>query len=184
MTVTKQKLDKMLRVKCVGCGGCCTHSIVPVTDSDIKRLMRRTGKSADELVRFYDTTDVEFDQEDPHWIEMDYGKRTIALKKKNGKCRFLDDNNRCTVYTDRPATCRTFPLAIDLDQKGNFASITLNRIIKQSYPYGAKQPVQKIKLAAQMEEREDERFYNKIDKWNKMNKRPSKQAFLKFLNLA
>ncbi len=33
---------------------------------------------------------------------------TIA-QKMNGKCLFLDKENRCTVYEKRPRVCREFP---------------------------------------------------------------------------
>lgn len=179
----QMKLNKLLKVECQGCGGCCTKTLVPVTDSDIKRLVKRTGKSADEIVRLYDSTDVSYDAESDGWIRMKYGKRFLGLKKKNGKCQFLDENNRCQVYEDRPATCRTFPLQIHLDENDKITNVSLNRIIKSSYPLGEKQPINRILTYAKMEEKEDQQFYNKVQSWNSNAANGGKKEFLKFLGV-
>jgi|GEM_PF-2370780 len=36
----------------------------------------------------------------------------------DGKCQFLGDDNRCTIYEDRPAACRAFECAPALDAHG------------------------------------------------------------------
>jgi len=178
-----EKLNKMLRIKCTGCGGCCTSSIVPVTDADVLRIMKRTGKTAQEIIRFYDSTEIDYDTDSPSWIKMNYGKRIMGLKKKQARCQFLDDNSRCTIYTDRPATCRTFPLQVARDDNGRISNITLNRIIKDRYPFGAKNSYPQFIRHANMEENEDEFYSQRVSQWNKKSSRPTKSVFLKFLKL-
>lgn len=179
-------IDKWLRAKCVGCGGCCTHSVVPVTDSDVKRIMKFTGLEANDVVRFIDQSEVEEDDNKDVWIDFSYGKRFMVLKRAKDRCKFLDDNNRCTVYEARPMTCRTFPLQVYLnDDETAIKNITLNRMIKQTYPLADK-PTKSREQAFKetvKEDREDEKFLKKIAKWNKQKKKGKKKKFLKFLGL-
>lgn len=178
-----KNIERLLRTKCEGCGGCCSKPVVPVTDADVKRLAKRTGKKARDIVRLYDSSDFDYDTDAPLWLKMNYGKRALGLKKKQEKCIFLDGNNRCSVYEDRPATCRTFPLQIDINECGDIGHISLNRIIKKKYPLGKKQPISKIKKHALMEENEDQNYYEKIENWNEKISREGKDHFLKFLGL-
>lgn len=44
-------------------------------------------------------------------VRIDDGRRTIAervLPYRDGRCVFLGDDDRCTVYDDRPMNCRRF----------------------------------------------------------------------------
>ena len=34
-----------------------------------------------------------------------------VLPYRDGRCQFLDDDDRCTIYEDRPANCRKFECA-------------------------------------------------------------------------
>jgi Fe-S-cluster containining protein len=48
------------------------------------------------------------------WIQR-YSPKTqiFVLQQKNGTdCIFLDENRRCTVYSDRPQVCRSFPRSV------------------------------------------------------------------------
>ena len=41
----------------------------------------------------------------------------IQLKNLNGRCVFLGEDNYCSIYEDRPAGCRFYPLIWDLDEE-------------------------------------------------------------------
>lgn len=187
MTKKSKTIDKWLKAKCMGCGGCCTHSVVPITDADVKRIMKHTGLPADKIVRFIDQSEVEKDDQDESWVHLSYGKRVMVLQRANDRCKFLDDDNRCTVYTARPMTCRTFPLQVYLnDDNTAIENITLNRMIKKTYPLAkenTKSKEQAFKETLQ-EDRQDEKFFAKIEKWNALPKKGKKDDFLKFLGLA
>ncbi len=179
-------MDKWLKTRCVGCGRCCTETIVPVTDADVKRLMKHTGKKATEVVRFFGPDDVEWADGDESWIHTTDGNRFLALIKSQNRCQFLDDANRCTVYDARPMTCRTFPLQIHLNEtQTKIENITLNRIVKTKYPISDK-PTKTKALAFEQclaEDNEDERFRKKIKAWNKAKRQGGLNAFLKFVGL-
>jgi hypothetical protein len=40
-----------------------------------------------------------------------------TLKNRNGRCVFLDDAGRCTVYSIRPEGCRLYPVIFDVDDE-------------------------------------------------------------------
>ena len=109
----------------------------------------------------------------------------MALRKAKKRCIFLDDENRCTVYESRPMTCRTFPLQIHLDEDEKIEKIELNRIIKKKYPIGKKgKPWKEAEKQARKEDREDETYFDKVDRWNEGEYSGGKSEFLKFLGLS
>lgn len=68
------------------CGLCCSYQVT-LTPSDRKRL----GGAGRESF----------------WEATDDGR--AVLRREGGFCRFLDHNQRCTAYEDRPAQCRAYP---------------------------------------------------------------------------
>jgi Fe-S-cluster containining protein len=41
-----------------------------------------------------------------------------VLPYVNGRCRFLGDDDRCTIYDDRPVSCRIFQCVSDFNRDG------------------------------------------------------------------
>ncbi len=72
---------------CIRCGKCCSELDVPVTYEEELRF-RRFGKV---LFR---------------------KKVGVYLRKVNGRCIFLDENNVCRIYPIRPEACRRYPFYI------------------------------------------------------------------------
>ena len=174
----------LLWLAVVGCGRCCSEPVVPVTDADVRRLVKKSGKSADEIVRFYDITEIDFESDADAWVRFAYGKRAMGLKKKKNRCQFLDDNKRCTVYEARPATCRTFPLAIETNDAGTkLEDLSLNTIMKRKYPTGPKKTIKQVLEDANREDIEDADYFERIERWNKKGNHGGKMDFLKFLRL-
>jgi len=86
-----------LRFHCTQCGNCCTGApgVVWVTDEELAKLAELLGQPIDEL-RQQHTRRVE--------------GRVSLTERKNGDCTFFDpESRRCTVYSARPAQCRTWP---------------------------------------------------------------------------
>lgn len=86
-----------LRFSCVGCGSCCTGEpgVVTFTDAERDAMAEHLGMSAEDFDREY--------------VWRRYGPR--SLREKGGyDCVMFDrDARRCTIYSVRPAQCRTFP---------------------------------------------------------------------------
>jgi Fe-S-cluster containining protein len=86
---------------CSKCPGyCCSYPVIPVTNTDIKRLAAFHELSEDEARK--------------RFTKSAHGEKTV-LRRKNDEhfgriCRFFDsEHRRCTVYKARPSICRAFP---------------------------------------------------------------------------
>jgi Fe-S-cluster containining protein len=53
---------------------------------------------------------------------IDAGTAGIVIEKVlpyvNGRCQFLGDDDRCTIYEDRPQACRTFGCVTEFNRDG------------------------------------------------------------------
>ncbi len=97
--------------QCQQCGACCRGeekaSCVIVSPPEIDRIIEATGLERSKIVVPY-----------PEYIESDEGRRFTfewCLKNEDGKCIFLAEDGRCTIYSARPWICRTYPFALDGD---------------------------------------------------------------------
>ncbi|HEY6560508.1 MAG TPA: YkgJ family cysteine cluster protein [Polyangiaceae bacterium] len=106
------------RFRCTECGDCCRRHRVPITASDMARLVRATGLPARALVDWLSPDDVDMSGEPESFVLLPAGRRLPVLahvapagESRESTCRFLD-TNRCTVYAARPACCRSFPLEL------------------------------------------------------------------------
>ncbi len=83
-------------MNCSNCGVCCTETEMLLSKKDIKRLEKK-GFSQNQFINL--------------------DKQGYAvLKNRDGYCFFYDRKNRlCSVYADRPAGCRVYPVIVDED---------------------------------------------------------------------
>ncbi len=81
-------------MNCSNCGVCCTETEMLLSKKDVKRLEKK-GFSQDQFVK--------------------YGKRGyLTLKNRDGYCFFYNlKKSQCSVYVDRPAGCRVYPVILD-----------------------------------------------------------------------
>lgn len=79
-------------INCLDCGNCCKHLGPRLGPSDVKRLCKVIGHN-EKL--FYDLHLREDEDED------------LVFKKM--PCMFLEADNTCNVYKDRPRACADFP---------------------------------------------------------------------------
>ncbi|MBA7617765.1 hypothetical protein ES703_25083 [subsurface metagenome] len=88
-----------LRFECTRCSCCCrmTPGYVLLTESDLRNLMKATGRSWDEFLEEY-----------CRQININGFKRISLIEKSNLDC-ILWEKDGCTVYTNRPLQCRSFP---------------------------------------------------------------------------
>ena len=101
--------EKFLKFRCTGCGNCCKEPLLPLTDADLKRIVRHTGEASHELVRWVDKNGIDMDDEPEAFVVLRQGKRVMVLRHEGGGCRYLGTDDRCTIYNHRPLGCRIFP---------------------------------------------------------------------------
>lgn len=170
-------------VECGRCGTCCTEPIVPVTDFDVLRICKALNLSAEKIVRFYSMQEMQYDPQADLWIRFPQGKRAMGLRKKLNRCMFLTDEKSCSIYINRPMTCRTFPYDIDLDEADNPVKVKLNRIVSCSCKRRKKSPLIEVVNNVRIELDNDDLYYDKIAIWNNSRPLGTTRDFLRFIGL-
>lgn len=103
--VVRETTDEVWKqIDCLACGNCCRTLQIVVDDKDIRRLAARLNVSPQQFARRYVQ------------VAEDRTKHLIS-----SPCAFLQPDNRCAVYEDRPQACRDFPYLRD----ANFRSRSL-----------------------------------------------------------
>lgn len=93
--------------KGVSCWNVCCHGAdVTLTPADILRLSKRFGLRPAEFLRKY-TVPAMWEKSD-----MPVAKLIMGGGDGKGACVFLAGDEGCSVYADRPATCRYYPLGL------------------------------------------------------------------------
>jgi Fe-S-cluster containining protein len=113
--------EKYLKFRCTQCGNCCKDPLLPLTDADIKRIVRHTSELSRELVRWVDKNGIDMDDEPEAFVSLRQGKRVMVLKHEGGGCRYLGADDRCTIYKHRPLGCRIFPFDPSFHETGKDA---------------------------------------------------------------
>jgi uncharacterized protein len=79
-------------IDCLSCANCCKSISPTLYDKDIERMAKSVRMKPSEFIANY----LKIDEDN------DYVFRQTP-------CPFLDHENYCTVYTDRPKACREYP---------------------------------------------------------------------------
>lgn len=102
----KLSLDSKLQFRChpgVSCfTACCGHITIILTPFDILRLRRRLNMDADEFLLTYT---------EPTYLEKTDMPGVRMKLDKEGRCPFVTPDG-CTIYSDRPSTCRYYPIGM------------------------------------------------------------------------
>jgi Fe-S-cluster containining protein len=77
---------------CLTCGNCCRTLQIVVDNADIRRLSTRLGLTSKQFAARYVS------------VAEDKAQHFTSTP-----CPFLGQDNRCSVYEDRPQACRDFP---------------------------------------------------------------------------
>ena len=98
-----------LAFRCTGCGNCCRNLRVAVTAADVARLSNATGRAPSDLVDWLAPDAVDMTGEPSSFVELGEGRRLMVLAQRDGACRLLTSDDRCSAYEARPLDCRAFP---------------------------------------------------------------------------
>lgn len=105
------RANDMVRLGCSDCDGChaCCQGMgdsLVLDPFDIYMLNKGTNMSFEELLA-------------GGYIELSQHKGVILPNiKMEPKCRFLDENGRCSIHEFRPGICRLFPLGRIYEENG------------------------------------------------------------------
>jgi Fe-S-cluster containining protein len=185
------KPHRLLAFRCTGCGNCCKDPLLPLTDADVKRISQRTGESAEEFVRWVDKNGIEMDDEPEGFVSLRQGKRVMVLRHGRRGCRYLGEDNRCTIYTSRPLGCRIFPFDPVFKKDGKLRHLTLIQATDCKYELDGKNDVNEMRKLNDRYEAATEAYQDKIADWNKKQRSrklsgrapESARRFLEYLGL-
>ena len=175
---------RFLKFRCTDCGNCCTDTIVPITDHDVRRLIE-PGRPAETFINFYPRR--EFDDRAPElaWIHLEEGRRVMALKKQPGSeaCHFLKEL-RCSAYEQRPITCRVFPYQVEFDAKGKVNRFYISQAVPCPYQLDGKVNLPQVVRDWDLDDEQDLEYSLKVEEFNALPRPRTRHAFLQFLGLA
>lgn len=82
-------------VDCLSCANCCKTMTPTYTPRDLKRISKHFGMTVKEFQK--------------KWLRKEKGGDRDWMNKSN-PCQFLDTkDNKCSIYSIRPADCAGFP---------------------------------------------------------------------------
>lgn len=100
---------------CLMCGKCCKAVATSYKHEELVEMAKDKQKEAQVFVDFfkkYNTID------DARKIVPDQVEQVLDIRKKKGEnieeasfyyCNYVDENNMCTMHSERPLCCRTAP---------------------------------------------------------------------------
>lgn len=80
------------KIDCLSCAACCKNYSPRFKTPDIKRISKHLGMKEGDFIDTYLRVD-----EDGDFVV------------KSSPCPFLGDDNRCSIYEERPSDCARFP---------------------------------------------------------------------------
>lgn len=109
-------------INCLDCANCCKKLGPRIYNSDIERIAKKMKMKSSDFFNSYISTD-----EDGDFIF------------NSLPCPFLEENNFCSIYENRPKTCRDYPHThrkniksiIDITLKNADYCLIVKKIIKE-----------------------------------------------------
>lgn len=93
------------KLDCLTCANCCKTTSPIFRDIDIKRIAKSLRTSEKSFIQTY--------------LRMDEDRDYVL---KQSPCSFLQDDNTCAIYEDRPLACREYP---HTDRKNMYQLVNL-----------------------------------------------------------
>lgn len=110
---------------------CCTGADVILTPADMLRLGRHFG------IRPLEFLDRYCFQADWEKANLPVAKLRMGGEDGSGPCVFVEEEAGCTVYENRPVTCRYYPLGLaSIKMKGAEDKENFNFLVKESHCKG------------------------------------------------
>jgi len=127
----------MLNFSCTGCGNCC-KSLLSISISESLRFYHQIAFSAVvEVFQLPEDSAEKIVKENENFIVRRINGNAvlfhfyiIGVPGPNG-CYQLASDNKCNIYSDRPAVCRTYPLIVAPGNAKHSASSVLKNAITE-----------------------------------------------------
>ncbi len=158
----------LLRFTCTACGNCCRSVRVPVTDTDVRRLVRATGRRAGELVEMLP---LDMSGEPETTVDLSGGRRVMVLRFSSGGCSLLAEDGLCGAYTARPLPCRSFPLHATFGRRGGIRRLRLLPLGDCPWERGERQDPHQLRALLEQQREELRDYARLVASWNRRQRR-------------
>ena len=135
---------------------CCYGADVVLTPMDMLRLSRHFGIRPIEFLDRYCYQ--------AQWEKagLPVAKLRMTGEDGSGPCQFVDDEKGCTVYENRPVTCRYYPLGLAaIKLKGQEGKESFNFLVKESHCKGHDES--KLQSVAQFRKEQGTDDYDQVN---------------------
>jgi uncharacterized protein len=163
--------ERWLKFRCTGCGNCCKDPLLPLTDQDVVRIKQRTGDDPKDFIIWVDRNGIDMDDEPEAFVRLRQGKRVMVLRHQGGGCRYLGQDDRCTIYSSRPLGCRAFPFDPTFNKQGKLRRLQLIQATDCLYELDGQNDPDAIREMQQRHEAATAAYQARILTWNTEQKR-------------
>ncbi|NHI92677.1 MAG: hypothetical protein EAX96_09245 [Candidatus Lokiarchaeota archaeon] len=169
--------------KCQQCGECCSKYCIPITHTDLYRILRHLGKEINienisEIVEFIEPDDEVLDTYDdvPKILLSNYANDNLVMViQGEDYCQFFDGVG-CSIYPVRPLVCRFFPFTYEfVDDDEDYSNPESKEVVFELNPdtdyckgktEGKLFDFEKLKQEVYNTTREDVKFEKVVSAWN------------------
>ena len=155
------KPDDMFCFSChrgVACwNACCYGADVTLTPYDILALSRRLAMPPGAFVERYAVPTM--------WEKAGLPVARLRMGGEDGKgaCVFLDEDDGCTVYADRPVTCRYYPLGLgSVKLKDEDGTMDFHFLVKEAHCKGHDED--KLQTVAEFRREQEVEPYDEVNR--------------------
>jgi Fe-S-cluster containining protein len=164
---------------------------LPLTDGDVRRIAARTGDQPSEFIVWVDRHGIDMDDEPEAFAMLRQGKRVMVLRHQRGGCRYLGEDNRCTIYESRPLGCRVYPFDPTFKEDGKLRRLKIIKATECPHELDGENDVKELRSLDDQYQAAHRDFNEKIAEWNRQQTRRKRsgkaaqtaRAFLEFLGL-
>ena len=101
----------------------------------------------------------------------------MVLRHERGGCRYLGDDNRCTIYTSRPLGCRVYPFDPDFTKEtGKLRRLKIVKATECPYELDGKNDVDEIRDLDDRYQEAHRVFNERIAEWNREQTRRKRRG--------
>jgi Fe-S-cluster containining protein len=143
---------------------------LPLTDGDLRRIVAKTGESAEQVVRFVSRHEIDMDDEPEAFVRLRQGKRVMILGRARGACRYLDADDRCSIYGFRPLGCRVFPFDPKFSPTGALKRLRLIQATECRYELDGENRVGPLRELHQRHTDSTAAYHERVAEWNRFQR--------------
>ena len=169
--------------KCTQCGQCCSEYCIPVTHTDLFRVLEFLGKeitvdNISEIVEFIEPDEevLETYEDVPKILLSNYANDNLVMVFQGDDYCLFFDGKGCSIYPVRPLVCRFFPFTYEfVNDDGDYSNPESKEIKFELNPdtdyckgktQGDPFDFEKLKKEVYETTREDVKFEKVIGAWN------------------